>query len=124
MEFSPIPRGGPQTTGLSWRMSACEFGDPNAPHRCSIRFSLGDCAGHFITLTLFSLKQFFTNFDVCFGSLSCIKIQSDASLSCACGSIFCSKMSLYICAFIGSSILTNGLTPSLGKQPEKGNPWM
>ncbi|XP_051534253.1 protein Shroom1-like isoform X2 [Myxocyprinus asiaticus] len=47
----------------------------SSPHKCSMGFMSEDWDGHGRTLILWSVNHFCVDFDVCFGSLSCWKIQ-------------------------------------------------
>ena len=86
--------------------------------RCSMGFKSGLWLGHSGTFTELSWSHSFDILAVCWGSLSCWKMNYRFSLRPrALWGRFSSRMSLYIAAFIFPSMLTSLPVPAAEKHP-------
>ena len=87
----------------------------SAYHRFSMGFRSGDCDGHGKTFILLSVNNFCVDFEVCFGSLSCWKVQPLPILSFLEGAV---RFSFNICWYLMESMIPCILTicPGLLKQ--------
>jgi hypothetical protein len=75
-------------------------------------FKTGDWDRHYKMLILWSINNFFVDFDVCLGLLSCWKIPLRPSCSLlAEASRFLDKMSCYLVKFMIPLTLTRALGP-------------
>src|SRR4029434_9742617 len=61
-------------------VNVCRF-DFSSSHRFSMGFRSGDCDGHGKTFILRSVNHFRVDFEVCFRSLTCWKVQPQPILS-------------------------------------------
>ena len=72
----------------------------NSCHKFSIGFKSGDSGGVFHQFMLFSVRKSLHRFEVCFGSLSCIRRWSSGQILSKKGSRVCSIMLTYKTASI------------------------
>ncbi len=93
--------------------STCLF---RIPQRCSIGFRSGDILGHWITFTLFFIRNPTVALDVCLGSLSCWK-SARRPRARSDGSIFSFSIEQYICEFMMPSMKCSSPTPAALMQP-------
>ncbi len=90
-----------------------------SPHRCSIGFRSGLWLGHSKTLIFFWWSHAFVDLDVCFGSLSCWKVNFLFIFSFLTDAWrFCAKIAWYLELFIIPSTLTKAPVPAEEKQPQ------
>src|SRR4029434_11225777 len=76
----------------------------------------GDCDGHGKLFILRSVNHFFVDFEVCFGSLSCWKVQPRPILSFLEGAV---RLSFNICWYLMESMIPCILTRCRGPLEEK-----
>ena len=79
-------------------------------------FRMGDCDGHSKTFILRSVNHFCVYFEVCFGSLSCWKVQPRPILSFLAGAV---RFSFNICWYLMESMIPCILTKCPGPLKEK-----
>src|SRR4029434_6293351 len=82
-------------------VNVCRLG-LSSSHRFSMGFRSVDCDGHVKTFILRSVKHFCVDFEVCFGSLSCLKVQPRPILSFLEGAVrFSFNIYWYLMVFPG-----------------------
>src|SRR4029434_2502214 len=79
----------------------------SSSHRFSMGFRSGDCDGLGKTFILRSVNHFCVDFEVCFGSLSCWKVQPQRISSCQEGAV---RFLLNICWYLMESMISCILT--------------
>src|SRR4029434_1793194 len=98
-------------------VNICRLGFSTS-HRFSMGFRLGDCDGHGKTFILWSVNHFCVDFEVCFGSLSCWKVQPWPILSFLAEAIrFSFNIRWYLMESMIPCILTRCPGPLKEKQP-------
>src|SRR4029434_5823090 len=94
-------------------VNACRLGFSSS-HRFSMGFRSGDCDGHGKTFILRSVNHFCVDFEVCFGSLTCWKVQPQPILSLLEGAV---GFSFNICWYLMESMMyPNKMSRAFGRK--------
>src|SRR4029434_4374987 len=96
-------------------VNICRFGFSSS-HRFSMGFRSGDCDGNGKTFILLSVNHFCVDFEVCFGSYSCWKVQPWPILSLLKGAV---RFAFNICRYLMESMIPCILTRCPGPLEEK-----
>src|SRR4029434_10585954 len=98
-------------------VNVCRLGFSSS-HRFSMGFRSGDCDGHGKTFIPWSVDNFCVDFEVCFGSLSCCKVQPWPILSFLEGAVrFSFNICWHLMEFMIPCILTRCRGPLEEYQP-------